>query len=79
MHTLTDEQAHPIAAIAAELAIRVRDDSPEANARWLAAVMPEPADWFRLAFALAAAVPDDRSWKHLTAWTLTHPQARNAA
>lgn len=59
-----------LARIAVELAVRVRDVDPEANGIWLRAVLPEPADWFRLAFVLAAAVPDDRSWKQLTAWTL---------
>lgn len=65
----TDE----LAAIAIELAGRVRDVDPEANGRWLAAVLPEPGDWFRLAFVLAAAIPDDRSWRQLTAWTLVPP------
>jgi hypothetical protein len=57
-----------LAAIAAELAVRVRDETPDANAAWLAAELPDPADWFRLAFVLAAAIPDDRSWTALTAW-----------
>jgi hypothetical protein len=60
-----------LAAIAVELVLRVRDvEDPEANGTWLAERLPEPADWFRLAFALAAAIPDDRSWTALTAWTL---------
>lgn len=57
-----------LARIAVELAIRVRDVEPERNGTWLAAVLPEPGDWFRLCFVLAAAVPDDRSWRQLTAW-----------
>jgi len=57
-----------LARIAIELAMRVRDVDPERNGTWLAAVLPEPGDWFRLAFVLAAAIPDDRSWDHLTAW-----------
>jgi hypothetical protein len=68
--------ADRLAAIAAELAVRVRDDDPEANGRWLAAALPDPADWFRLAFVLAAAVPDDRSWRELTAWTAIQPARR---
>lgn len=62
--------ADELARIAIELAGRVRDVDPAANGRWLAAVLPEPGDWFRLAFVLAAAIPDDRSWKHLTAWAV---------
>lgn len=60
--------ADELARIAVELAIRVRDVEPERNGTWLAAVLPEPGDWFRLCFVLAAAVPDDRSWRQLTAW-----------
>lgn len=62
---LTDDQ---LVAIAMQLAARVRDDHPEANGRWLTAVAPDPNDWWRLAFILAAAVPDDRSWSELTGW-----------
>jgi hypothetical protein len=57
-----------LARIAVELATRVRDIDPERNGTWLAAVLPEPGDWFRLCFVLAAAIPDDRPWTHLTAW-----------
>lgn len=66
-----------LARIAIELAGRVRDVDAERNGTWLAAVLPEPGDWFRLAFVLAAAIPDDRSWSQLTAWTLT-PDRRTA-
>lgn len=58
-----------LARIATQLVSRIRDDEPDANARWLAALLPDPGDWFRLAFVLAAAVPDDRTWRQLTAWT----------
>jgi hypothetical protein len=67
--TVTDHLADRLAEIAVELAVRVRDDDPEANGRWLRTQLPNPADWFRLAFTLAAAVPDDRTWSELTAWT----------
>jgi hypothetical protein len=53
---------------AMDLVIRVRDEDPEENGEWLANLLPDPADWFRLAFVLAAAVPDDRSWADLTRW-----------
>jgi hypothetical protein len=58
-----------LAEIAVELAVRIRDYDPEANGRWLRAQLPDAADWFRLAFVLAAAIPDDRTWNELTAWT----------
>jgi len=57
-----------LAEVAAQLSARVREDDPEANGRWLASVLPDSADWFRLAFVLAAAVPVDRTWTELTAW-----------
>lgn len=62
-----------LGVVASQLVARVRDDEPEANGRWLASQLPDPADWFRLAFALAAAVPVDRSWKQLTRWTHASP------
>lgn len=69
---MTDLTRSPddLARIAVELANRVRDIDPERNGTWLAAVLPEPGDWFRLCFVLAAAIPTDRSWRQLTAWTL---------
>lgn len=58
-----------LAAIAAQLVARVRDEPPADNARWLALMLPDPQDWFRLAFTLACAVPTDRTWLTLTRWT----------
>jgi len=55
-------------SVAQQLAARIRDDSPEDVARWLTIMLPEPSDWFRLCFMLAAAVPDDRSWSQLVGW-----------
>lgn len=57
-----------LAYVASQLATRVRDFEPEDNGRWLTAMLPDPADWFRLAFVLAAAVPDNQTWRQLTAW-----------
>lgn len=68
-----DDYADRLAEVAAELVVRVRDDNPQANARWLAAVLPDPADRDALLYVLAAAVPDDRPWLHLTAWTRRTP------
>lgn len=59
--------------LAQELVVRLRDDDPEDTRRWLTAALPDPSDWFRLCFVLACAVPDDRSWKALTAWTVFGP------
>ncbi|WP_431895814.1 hypothetical protein [Micromonospora haikouensis] len=62
-----DEYADRLAEVAQELVVRVRDDDPEANARWLAATLTatEQRD---LLYVLAAAVPDDQPWTELTAW-----------
>jgi len=58
-----------LAEIAAQLTGRMREFSAEDNARWLAFNLPDPSDWFRLAFVLACAVPTDRTWLALTSWT----------
>jgi hypothetical protein len=71
MNTAPDEDR--LAGIALELAVRVRDETTEDNGAWLLAQLPNPADWFRLAFVLAAAVPIDKSWLRLTAWTVARP------
>lgn len=71
-----DDDADRLAAVAVELVQRVRDDDPTANGRWLANVLPSSGDVFSLCFVLAAAVPDDRSWRALTAWTQDPAQTR---
>jgi hypothetical protein len=73
--TATDDRADRLAQIAAELACRIRDEPADANAKWLADQLPEPGDWWELCFALAAAVPIDKPWRHLTAWTVAPPAA----
>ncbi|MEV6800546.1 hypothetical protein AB0M91_19695 [Micromonospora rifamycinica] len=65
--TAPDGYADRLAEVAAELVVRVRDDDPEANARWLAATLTA-AEQRDLLYVLAAAVPDDRPWVELTAW-----------
>lgn len=67
--SVPDDEADRLAGIAAQLVARIRDDDPRANAAWLCAVSKGPVDWLRLCFVLAAAVPTDRSWRQLTAWT----------
>lgn len=70
MHDLRDQpDVDELARIAAQLVARVRDVEPDANARWLASELPNPGDWWRLCFVLAAAVPDGAPWRDLTAWT----------
>jgi hypothetical protein len=59
-----------LAQVAAQLAARVRDDEPDANARWLLATTSADERW-ALLFVLAAAVPDDRPWRQLVLWTDT--------
>ena len=56
-----------LAEIAVEFVTRVRDDDPIANGRWLQATTSEDDRW-ALLFVLAAAVPIDVPWRHLTAW-----------
>lgn len=60
-------------AVAAQLAARVRDEDPQANARWLMATLPDPADRFALHFVQAAATPVDQPWSQLVAWVEQPP------
>lgn len=64
-----DERADRLAVIAAGLTARIRDDDPAATHRWLREQMAGE-DWCALAVVLACAVPVDRTWRELTAWTL---------
>lgn len=74
--------------IAQQLVARVREDDPQANQRWLH-TNTTPDDREALLYVLAAAVPDDRSWRQLTAWCSVggsvvrretrHPQIRPQA
>jgi len=65
----SDDDADRLAQVAGQLAGRIREFGPEDNARWLHHQLPDPADRWRLIFVLAAAVPTDRPWLDLTAWT----------
>lgn len=75
MTDLRDQHAtiDHLTKIARELVTRVRDEGPDDNATWLTRKLPVAGDWFRLAFVLAAAIPDDRTWTELTAWTRPEP------
>lgn len=67
-NTIADIEADRLASVAAQLVARIRDDSPESVGSWLAGEVPSPEMWWQLAFVLAAAVPLDRPFSHLTAW-----------
>lgn len=67
--SVAEERAQHLGSIAQQLAGRIRDEDPEDVGRWLRAELPNPADWFELCFALAAAMPVDVSFSLLTAWT----------
>jgi hypothetical protein len=54
--------------VAQQLIARVRDDDPQSNRRWLHLLTTED-EREALIYILAAAVPDDRTWRQLTAWT----------
>jgi hypothetical protein len=66
---MPDDYADQVADVAQELVVRVRDDDPEANARYIRSVVDGEQDLIALALVLAAAVPTDQPWRHLTAWT----------
>lgn len=58
-----------LAAVAVALAARVGDYGTDDNLEWLLEQLPDPADWLRLPFALAAAAPVDRfEWDTLVDW-----------
>lgn len=57
-----------LAAVACQLAARVRDERPEDVAAWLVEQLPDPADRWRLHFVQAAATPVDVPWLTLTSW-----------
>ena len=53
--------------LAQNLIVRVRDEDPEANGDWWDGLTPR--EQRAVAFILASAVPDDRPWSDLIAWT----------
>lgn len=63
----TDADAHRLAHVAAQLSARVRDDEPEAVARWLSGEL-DGLDRWRLLFMLAAMVPVDQTPAELLGW-----------
>ena len=64
---IEDADAERLAHIAAQFAARVRDDDPEATARWLSLEL-DGVDRWRLLFMLAAMVPVDQTPAQLLAW-----------
>jgi hypothetical protein len=64
---IDDGDAFRLTQVAAQLAARVREDDPEAVARWLCAELDGLERW-QLLFMLAAMVPLDRTTGELLAW-----------
>jgi hypothetical protein len=62
-----DEIAARLEKVAIELICRVRDYPADDNARWVVGQV-DAVDLVRLTLILAAAVPVDMPWRHLTAW-----------
>jgi len=64
-----DQLGEELAEIGLELAVRVRDEDPEAYLRWLPARMRDRGDqWPALVIVLAAHVPVDEPADKLLAW-----------
>lgn len=57
-----------LATVAMGLAVRVRDDNPDSNLRWLRSQIDTAEDLTALVFILAAAVPIEVPWSLLTEW-----------
>ena len=64
---IEDADAERLAHIAAQLAARVRDEEPDAVARWLAAELDGLERW-QLLFMLAAMVPVEQTPAQLLSW-----------
>lgn len=62
-----DVLAETLAALALELAVRVRDEDPAEVDRWLRASVP-CGEWPALAVVLAAHIPLDRPARELLRW-----------
>lgn len=62
-----DADAHRLVYVAAQLAAKVRDDEPEAVARWLCGEL-DSVDRWRLLFMLAAMVDVSQTPGELLAW-----------
>lgn len=63
-----DQYAARLADLGRQLAVRVRDNDPADNQRWLHEVLPDPDQREHLLYVLAAAMPLNRSIRSLTAW-----------
>lgn len=68
-NTAAPAEVDDLAATAIAHAARVGDYPPDDNAAWLQKQLPDPGDWFRLTFVLAAALPIHlMSWNDLVNW-----------
>lgn len=73
---IADDRVRCLQTIAAQLAGRVREDAPEDFQRWLRHAMDDAGlrdedGWMGLAIVASCAVPVDRPFRHLVAWTWT--------
>ena len=64
---IDDADAEHLAHIASQFAGRIRDDNPEAVARWLCSVTDGVERW-QLLFMLAAMVPVEQTEAQMLAW-----------
>jgi hypothetical protein len=62
-----EARADRLLSLGLELVGRVRDDDPDAVARWLAATV-DGTELRDMAIILAALIPDDRTPRELLAW-----------
>lgn len=65
---ITDEHAERLKTVAGELVTRMHRDDADTIAEWMGTQLPDPADWFRLCFVLACAVPTNRPFGHQLQW-----------
>lgn len=74
---IADADAERLAHVAVQLVARLRDEDPEAVARWLCCELDGLERW-QLLFVLAAMVPTDQTPAQLLAW-VWHQQRQEAA
>lgn len=64
------EETERLMHLAARLAARVRTEPADTNGQWLRTELPDPQQWWKMMFILAAAVDHTKPWRHLTGWVL---------
>lgn len=74
---IDDADAERLAHVAAQFAARLRDEDPEAVARWLCAELDGVERW-QLLFMLAGMVPVDQTPAQLLSWFYDQRQQARA-